>query len=50
MRINSVAGLSDYWSFLRLHSVEVVALDQDLLVAVSNFFRDQGAFRTLAAG
>ncbi len=50
MRINSVAGLSDYRSFLRLHSVEVVALDQDLLVAVSNFFRDQGAFRTLAAG
>ena len=49
MQINAVEGLSDYLSFLRTHPGECGALLQDLLISVTNFFRDRDAFAALEA-
>jgi two-component system, chemotaxis family, CheB/CheR fusion protein len=49
MRANNIEELSSYLTFLRLHPHEVMALRQDLLAPITNFFRDQEAFDALAA-
>ncbi len=47
MQVNGVEGLHDYQSFLRTHPGEAGALLQDLLISVTNFFRDREAFDAL---
>ena len=49
MQVNSVDTLPLYLEFLRLHPGEAGALLQDLLISVTNFFRDREAFRALEA-
>lgn len=44
MQINAVDDLSSYLAFLRTHAGEGSALMQDLLISVTNFFRDHEAF------
>ena len=46
LQINGIPNLPDYVSFLRTHPGETGALLQDLLISVTNFFRDRD---TLAA-
>ena len=48
-RINmrNLSSLQDYAAFLRDHPEECVALLKDLLISVTNFFRDSKAFETL---
>jgi two-component system CheB/CheR fusion protein len=48
MRVSNIEELS-YLAFLRLHPHEVMALRQNLLAPITNFFRDQEAFDALAA-
>lgn len=47
MQINAVDDLAGYLAFLRLHPGEASALLQDLLISVTNFFRDREAFEAL---
>jgi two-component system CheB/CheR fusion protein len=47
MTINQLGGLSDYISYLQQNPREVEALFKELLIRVSNFFRDPEAFATL---
>ncbi len=49
MQINEVTTLPGYLSFLRTHPGEAGALLQDLLISVTNFFRDREAFAALEA-
>jgi two-component system CheB/CheR fusion protein len=49
MQVNSVEDLHAYLAFLRTHAGEASALLQDLLISVTNFFRDHDAFASLAA-
>jgi two-component system CheB/CheR fusion protein len=49
MQVNSIAELPAYLAFLRVHPNEATALLQDLLISVTNFFRDQDAFHALQA-
>jgi two-component system CheB/CheR fusion protein len=49
MMVNEVEQLSDYLSYLRIHPGESGALLQDLLISVTNFFRDRAAFEALEA-
>jgi two-component system, chemotaxis family, CheB/CheR fusion protein len=49
MQVNGVQELPDYLSFVRTHGVELEALLQDLLISVTNFFRDREAFQALEA-
>ncbi len=44
MQINSITTLPGYLTFLRAHPGESGALLQDLLISVTNFFRDREAF------
>ncbi len=44
MQINSVVTLPGYLTFLRANPGEAGALLQDLLISVTNFFRDREAF------
>lgn len=44
MQVNGVDDLPGYLSFLRTHLGESGALLQDLLISVTNFFRDREAF------
>ncbi len=44
MQINAITTLPGYLTFLRSHSGESGALLQDLLISVTNFFRDREAF------
>jgi two-component system CheB/CheR fusion protein len=39
--------LVDYFAYLRQNSAEITALQQDMLINVTRFFRDQQAFDTL---
>jgi len=48
LQVNGVESLGDYVTFLRTHSGESAALLQDLLISVTNFFRDKEAFDALA--
>lgn len=47
MQVNSVEDLPDYLSYLRTHPGEAGALLQDLLISVTNFFRDRECFEAL---
>lgn len=47
MQVNLLETLSAYLDFLRTHPAEVIALFQDLLISVTNFFRDKDAFCAL---
>jgi two-component system, chemotaxis family, CheB/CheR fusion protein len=49
MQVNSVEDLPSYLSILRMQPGEAGALLQDLLISVTNFFRDRGAFEALEA-
>jgi len=52
VRRMSVAGIDElpgYLAFLRTHPVEAGALLKDLLISVTNFFRDREAFDALEA-
>lgn len=45
MQVNGSSNLPDYLVFLRTHPGETGALLQDLLISVTNFFRDPEAFQ-----
>ncbi len=47
MQVNGIADLAGYLDFLRGHVEEATALLQDLLISVTNFFRDPVAFASL---
>ena len=47
LQINGLANLPEYIEFLRGHPGESGALLQDLLISVTNFFRDSAAFEAL---
>ena len=49
MQVNGLAEPSAYLAFLRTNPGESVALLQDLLISVTNFFRDREAFDALEA-
>jgi two-component system CheB/CheR fusion protein len=49
MQVNEVDDLPGYLTFLRTHPGESRALLQDLLISVTNFFRDREAFDALEA-
>jgi two-component system CheB/CheR fusion protein len=48
MRLNGVAGLTDYLTFAGDHPVELKLLVKELFVGVNNFFREPKAFLQLA--
>lgn len=47
MQVNGMEDLPSYLSFIRTHPGESGALLQDLLISVTNFFRDWDAFQAL---
>jgi two-component system, chemotaxis family, CheB/CheR fusion protein len=47
MQVNGVADLPAYLAHLRTHNGEAEALLQDMLISVTNFFRDADAFAAL---
>jgi two-component system CheB/CheR fusion protein len=49
MQVNGVATMPEYLLYLRTHPGEAGALQQDLLISVTNFFRDREAFAALEA-
>jgi two-component system CheB/CheR fusion protein len=49
MSVNGIVEIADYRDFLRTHPGEAAALLKDLLISVTNFFRDRDAFDTLEA-
>jgi two-component system CheB/CheR fusion protein len=49
MQVNAVDDMGSYLSFLRTHPGEAGALLDDLLISVTNFFRDRDAFAALEA-
>jgi two-component system CheB/CheR fusion protein len=48
MSVNSIQALPEYLAFMRTHPGEAGALVKDLLISVTNFFRDRDAFDALA--
>lgn len=49
LQVNLLETLPAYLEFLRTHTSETSALLHDLLISVTNFFRDRDAFKALAA-
>ncbi len=47
LQVNGLENLPDYLAFLRMHPGESGALLQDLLISVTNFFRDRESFQQL---
>ena len=47
MQVNGVEDMPAYLSFLRTHPGEAGALFKDLLISVTNFFRDRDSFAAL---
>ncbi len=47
MQVNEVDNLPAYLTYLRMHPGEAGALLQDLLISVTNFFRDRDSFDAL---
>ena len=47
LQVNGIADLPGYLVYLRTHAAEAAALLQDLLISVTNFFRDPTAFAAL---
>ncbi|MBV8376247.1 MAG: histidine kinase, partial [Verrucomicrobia bacterium] len=48
LQINGVADVPSYLTFLRTNPGEVGALLQELLISVTNFFRDRASFEAIA--
>lgn len=48
MQVHEVDELTDYLKFLRQHTEELEALFRDLLISVTNFFRDRECFDFVA--
>ena len=49
LQVNSIETIPKYLEFLRVHSTEVRALLQDMLIGVTHFFRDRESFAALEA-
>ncbi|MFN8390122.1 MAG: chemotaxis protein CheB [Bdellovibrionota bacterium] len=49
MQVNGIEDLPSYLAFVRTHPGESGALLQDLLISVTNFFRDRDVFEALAS-
>ena len=49
LQVNGIDDLRGYLEFLQLHPGETGALLQDMLISVTNFFRDREAFDALEA-
>jgi two-component system, chemotaxis family, CheB/CheR fusion protein len=49
MQVNGTTTVPEYLTFLRTHPGEAGALQQDLLISVTNFFRDRDPFEALEA-
>ncbi len=49
MQVNGIVEVPAYLDFLRTHPGEAGALLQDLLISVTNFFRDRDSFEALRA-
>jgi len=49
MQVNELDDVAAYLAFLREHQGEAAALLQDLLISVTNFFRDGEAYQALEA-
>ncbi|MES2568465.1 MAG: chemotaxis protein CheB, partial [Verrucomicrobiota bacterium] len=49
MQVNGTLNLADYLNFLRTHPAETIALFKDLLISVTNFFRDRDCFKAMEA-
>ncbi|WP_256737575.1 CheR family methyltransferase [Pseudomonas sp. dw_358] len=47
MQVNGIAEWGDYQQYLREHTAETQALLKDMLIGVTNFFRDHDAFEAL---
>ncbi len=47
LQVNGLHNLSSYLSYLRTHPGESGALLQDMLISVTNFFRDRDSFEVL---
>jgi two-component system CheB/CheR fusion protein len=47
INVHELAGLADYARFMREHKEEAQALLKDLLISVTNFFRDPEAFQSI---
>lgn len=47
VNVHELAGLADYAHFMREHKEEARALPKDLLISVTNFFRDAEAFQSI---
>ena len=47
VQVHGLADINSYLNFLREHPEEVPALLRDLLITVTNFFRDRDAFESL---
>jgi len=47
LQVNQLTNLSSYAGFLRDHPAETRALFKDMLISVTNFFRDRDAFEAL---
>ncbi|WP_339749444.1 CheR family methyltransferase [uncultured Rubinisphaera sp.] len=47
MQFNHIEELPAYLDFMRKHAEEVVALSDDLLITVTNFFRDSHVFENI---
>jgi two-component system CheB/CheR fusion protein len=47
LAVNKIDSLSDYVKFLQKSTTEVEALFRDLLIGVTNFFRDIDSFKTI---
>jgi two-component system, chemotaxis family, CheB/CheR fusion protein len=47
INVHELAGLADYARFMREHKEEAQALLKDLLISVTNFFRDPEAFQSV---
>jgi two-component system CheB/CheR fusion protein len=47
MQVSRTASLKEYFQFLMEHADETPSLLQDMLISVTNFFRDRESFETL---
>ncbi len=47
LQVNLIEDIPSYLQFLRIHTAEATALLHDLLISVTNFFRDREAFAAL---
>ena len=47
LQVHALEGLPEYLDFVREHHEEAEALQRDLLITVTNFFRDKEAFEVL---